>query len=104
MARSQAQNTGEEAAPPMPPRPGPNGAPPLPSRKPLMAANTAPQQPLVEMPGEEPSYGDAPPSYEDAMATDMQPVEGIQRADYAPPTVAEDPLLDSGRSEKSGWH
>lgn len=112
MARSQAQNTGSAAAPTQPPRPTDTkssaGAPPLPSRKPLAAAaaaNVAPQlQPHVQTSGEEPPYGDAPPSYEDAMAMDVQPVQGLQRTEYAPPAAAEDPLLNSGRGEKSGWH
>ncbi|THZ05724.1 hypothetical protein D6C95_02710 [Aureobasidium pullulans] len=116
MARAQAHNTGDiSSAPPMPPRPSyptdtktPSGAPPLPARKPVASAATVEtvHQPLqqVDHSGEEPPYGDAPPSYEDAMATDVQPMEGVRRADYAPPTVAEDPLLNSGRGEKSGWH
>jgi hypothetical protein len=102
----------------MPPRPNypadtktASGAPPLPARKPVASTATAQatQTPVqvvqhVEHSGEEPPYGDAPPSYEDAMAMDLQPVSGIQRAEYAPPVVAEDPLLNSGRGEKSGWH
>ncbi|KAI4748142.1 hypothetical protein E4T50_01549 [Aureobasidium sp. EXF-12298] len=120
MARAQAQGTsgGSSSAPPMPPRPNypadtktASGAPPLPARKPVASTATAQatQTPVqvvqhVEHSGEEPPYGDAPPSYEDAMAMDLQPVSGIQRAEYAPPVVAEDPLLNSGRGEKSGWH
>ncbi|KAG9620854.1 hypothetical protein KCV04_g13846, partial [Aureobasidium melanogenum] len=120
MARAQAQGAGgtNSSAPPMPPRPNypadtktASGAPPLPARKPVASTATAqaPQTPVqvvqhVEHSGEEPPYGDAPPSYEDAMAMDVQPVSGIQRAEYAPPVVAEDPLLNSGRGEKSGWH
>ncbi|KAI5209427.1 hypothetical protein E4T39_00871 [Aureobasidium subglaciale] len=118
MARAQVQGTSGDSssAPPMPPRPNypadvksPSGAPPLPARKPV-ASTAAPmdtfQTPVqhVEHSGDEPPYGDAPPSYEDTMATDVQPMDGIQRADYAPPAVAEDPLLNSGRGEKSGWH
>ncbi|KAI4747492.1 hypothetical protein E4T50_02238 [Aureobasidium sp. EXF-12298] len=120
MSRVQAQSTGDDpsSAPPIPPRPNypadtktPSGAPPLPARKPVPSAAPAetvqiPIQPVqyVEHSGEEPPFSDAPPSYEDAMATDVQPVGGIQRAEYAPPAVAEDPLLNSGRGEKSGWH
>ena len=119
MSRAQAQGTGDNlsSAPPMPPRPNypadtktASGAPPLPARKPVASSAPVesmqtPVQPVqyVEHSGEEPPHGDAPPSYEDAMATDVQPV-GIQRAEYAPPVVAEDPLLSSGRGEKSGWH
>jgi hypothetical protein len=117
MARAQAQSTSEDStsAPPVPPRPNypadtktPSGAPPLPARKPVASAAppAQPAQPVqhVEHSGDEPPFGDAPPSYEDAMATDVQPAGGIQRAEYAPPVVAEDPLLNSGRGEKSGWH
>lgn len=120
MARAQAQGTNgsQASAPPMPPRPNypadtktASGAPPLPARRPVGSTATAPasQTPAqvvqhVEHSGEEPAYGDAPPSYEDAIAMDVQPASGIQRAQYAPPVVAEDPLLSSGRGEKSGWH
>ncbi|KEQ77639.1 hypothetical protein M436DRAFT_34876 [Aureobasidium namibiae CBS 147.97] len=87
-------------------------APPLPARKPVASSLAPvetvqiPVQPVqhVEHSGEEPPFGDAPPSYEDAMATDVQPAGGIQRAEYVPPVTAEDPLLNSGRGEKSGWH
>jgi hypothetical protein len=99
MARAQAQGTSEDStsAPPVPPRPNypadtktPSGAPPLPARKPVASAapvgtTQTPAQPVqhVEHSGEEPPFGDAPPSYEDAMATDVQPAGGIQRAEYA---------------------
>ncbi|KAI4724612.1 hypothetical protein E4T49_07681 [Aureobasidium sp. EXF-10728] len=120
MARAQAQGTTDNtsSAPPVPPRPtyptdtkSASGAPPLPARKPVASTATAEsmQTPVqavqhVDHSGEEPPYGDAPPSYEDAVAMDVQPMSGIQRAEYAPPVVAEDPLLSSGRGEKSGWH
>ena len=122
MSRAQAQGTSHDpsSAPPIPPRPNypadtktPSGAPPLPARKPVASSAAvpaetihAPVQPVqhVEHSGEEPPFGDAPPSYEDAMAMDLQPASGIQRAEYVPPVVAEDPLLNSGRGEKSGWH
>ena len=89
MARAQAHNTGDiSSAPPMPPRPSyptdtktPSGAPPLPARKPVASATTVEtvHQPLqqVDHSGEEPPYGDAPPSYEDAMATEKL-AEGIR--------------------------
>ncbi|KAK0363031.1 hypothetical protein LTR02_012714 [Friedmanniomyces endolithicus] len=43
---------------------------------------------------------EAPPSYEDAVATNMPPVSA-PRPDYAPPLSADDDLL--GRDEKRGW-
>lgn len=120
MSRAQAQGTShnDSSAPPMPPRPNypadnktPSGAPPLPARKPVASAAPletmqTPVQPVqhVEHSGEEPPFGDAPPSYEDAVAMDVQPVSVVQRAEYVPPVAAEDPLLNSGRGEKSGWH
>ena len=119
MARAQAQSTSDSqsSAPPMPPRPNypadtktASGAPPLPARKPVASTTAQTTQPPVQVvqhvehSAEEPPYGDAPPSYEDAVAMDVQPVSGIQRTEYAPPVVAEDPLLSSGRGEKSGWH
>lgn len=39
-----------------------------------------------------PTYADAPPSYEDAIASDLQPVDA-PRPDYAPPPPAEDDVL-----------
>jgi len=45
-------------------------------------------------------YGEAPPSYEDAIAADLPPVDA-PRPDYAPPPVGEDDVLR--RDEKRGW-
>ncbi|KAK5156450.1 hypothetical protein LTR04_005626 [Oleoguttula sp. CCFEE 6159] len=45
-------------------------------------------------------YEDAPPSYEDAIAQDMPPVDG-PRSDYAPPPA--EPDVELSRSEKTGW-
>jgi hypothetical protein len=119
MARAHTQDTSHNptSAPPLPPRPSypadtktAFGGPSPPARKPVASVATGaiqtPVQPVqhVEHSGEESPFGDAPPSYEDAMATDVQPMGGIQRAEYAPPAVDEDPLLNSGRGEKSGWH
>ena len=47
-----------------------------------------------------PMYSEAPPSYEDAVAIDLAPVDA-PRPDYAPPAVTEDNALR--RDEKSGW-
>ena len=44
-----------------------------------------------------PAYSEAPPSYEDAIATGLPPVDA-PRPDYAPPPAVEDDLL--GRDEK----
>ncbi|KAK7550517.1 arrestin [Phyllosticta paracitricarpa] len=64
----------------------PNGIPP---RKPVPGGMTAspyyaPSSPSPIAPG----YEDAPPSYEDAIATNLPPVNGPRR-DYAPPPVPE---------------
>ena len=75
-------------------------SPALPARKPVpkphghspsTAHAPAPthQPPLQDNP---PLYSEAPPSYEDAVALDLAPVDGLRR-DYAPPTSAEDPLF-----------
>jgi hypothetical protein len=128
---AQASNPSHHQTPPaMPPRPNyprdtktPSGAPALPLRKPIASTVTA--EPVHVQPPPPPAFqqqhatataageqeellfgGDAPPSYDDAMGTDIQlPADGIHRADYAPPVVAEDALLNSGiGGEKSGWH
>ncbi|KAK3629244.1 hypothetical protein LTR56_018131 [Elasticomyces elasticus] len=46
-----------------------------------------------------PSYSEAPPSYEDAIATDLPPIDA-PRPNYAPPAAVDDDLL--GRDEKRG--
>ena len=53
---------------------------------------------LVEQ--QPPMYSEAPPSYEDAVATHLQPMD-VRRPDYAPPAAAEDDVLR--RDEKRGW-
>ena len=53
---------------------------------------------LVEQ--QPPMYSEAPPSYEDAMARDLQPVD-VPRPDYAPPAAIDDDALR--RNEKRGW-
>lgn len=45
-------------------------------------------------------YTDAPPSYEDAIASDLPPIDA-QRPNYEPPSTGEDNLL--GRDEKKGF-
>ena len=62
---------------------GSMGAPALPGHRPQQS------QP--------PEYSDAPPSYEDAVATDMPPVDA-PRPDYAPPPAGDDDVL--GMDEK----
>nr|POE59208.1 hypothetical protein CFP56_24477 [Quercus suber] len=47
-----------------------------------------------------PMYSEAPPSYEDAIATQIAPVVA-PRPQYAPPPTIEDDLL--GQDEKKGW-
>lgn len=56
-----------------------------------------PGQPVSQAP---PDYAEAPPSYEDAIATDIAPVDA-PRPDYAPPPSGDDHVL--GRDEKKGW-
>jgi len=46
-----------------------------------------------------PEYSEAPPSYEDAVAAELPPVNGL-RPDYQPPPPGVDDLLD--RDEKRG--
>jgi len=49
----------------------------------------------------EESYADAPPSYEDAIASKLQPVDGMRRPDYAPPAAAgEDDVLGGDEKRK----
>lgn len=47
----------------------------------------------------EQAYSDAPPSYEDAIASDLPPVDA-RRPEYAPPPAGEDEVLRS--DEKRG--
>ena len=46
-------------------------------------------------------YVDAPPSYEDAIATDLPPVDAEGRPAYAPPPPGEDDILNL--DEKKGF-
>lgn len=83
-----------------PTTPGPSAS--LPDRKPVMPPRPA-VAPASSMQPEAPppEYSEAPPSYEDAIAQDLPPVEGPRR-EYAPPAALEDdPML---RDEKRGWH
>ena len=50
--------------------------------------------------GEPPMYSDAPPSYEDAIAATLPPVNA-PRPNYEPPPAAEDDVLR--QDEKKGW-
>ncbi|KAK3710698.1 hypothetical protein LTR37_010117 [Vermiconidia calcicola] len=54
----------------------------------------------VAQPAQPPLYGDAPPSYEDAVASNLPPLDA-PRPDYAPPPAAEDDVL--GGDEKKGF-
>lgn len=56
-----------------------------------------PGQPVAQAP---PDYSEAPPSYEDAIAADVGPVNA-PRPDYAPPSTGEDHMLR--QDEKRGW-
>ena len=47
-----------------------------------------------------PMYGDAPPSYEDAIASDLPPIDA-PRPNYAPPPPVEDDILRG--DEKKGF-
>lgn len=83
--------------------------------KPTLGANTAPtSHPVTDMPSEanhhapplpsrpgEAPYADAPPSYEDAIAEDLPPVDGYRPAYVQQPT-GQDSLLH--QDEKRGWH
>jgi hypothetical protein len=52
------------------------------------------EQPQQHLNDSAPEYGDAPPSYEDAIASDLPPVRA-QRPQYAPPPMGEDGKLFS---------
>lgn len=58
------------------------------------------RQGMAMPPQQQPPYDDAPPSYEDAIATDLAPVD-VPRPNYQPPPVAEDDVLR--RDEKKGF-
>lgn len=86
-----------QAPPSLPPEKADRPVPATPTEKPdpsaaAAAASNLTPQPLM--------YGDAPPSYEDAVADDMAPINA-PRPDYAPPPVAEDDILR--KDEKKGW-
>lgn len=72
----------------VPPTPIQETAPHIPAR---------PGQPVPQAP---PDYSEAPPSYEDAIATDIAPVNA-PRPDYAPPPAGDDHMLR--QDEKKGW-
>ena len=65
---------------------------------PTPANESAPELPL--RPGDPELYDDAPPSYEDAVAAGVGPVDA-PRPSYVPPTPVEDNLLR--QDEKRGW-
>lgn len=70
--------------------PGPvkDTAPEIPAR---------PGQPVPQPP---PDYAEAPPSYEDAIANDLPPVDA-PRPEYVPPPSGDDHMLR--QDEKKGW-
>lgn len=77
---------------------GANQIPPTPIEAEGSSAPQFPARPGVA--SAEEIYGDAPPSYEDAIASDLPPVVA-PRPTYAPPPASEDPLLAS--DEKKAW-
>ena len=56
-----------------------------------------PGQPVPQPP---PDYAEAPPSYEDAIANDLPPVDA-PRPEYVPPPSGDDHMLR--QDEKKGW-
>ena len=59
-----------------------------------------PARPGTVQSAQPPLYGDAPPSYEDAVASSLPPLDA-PRPDYAPPPAGEDVVL--GGDEKKGF-
>ncbi|RMY44098.1 hypothetical protein D0864_15696 [Hortaea werneckii] len=90
---TQHSDFGANQVPPTPvDSPDPSGRPAVPPRKAVPGASAAEST--------EPAFEDAPPSYEDAIAGNVRPVNA-PRPDYAPPPTGEDELL--GKNEKKGW-
>ncbi|KAI7310071.1 hypothetical protein KC315_g12725 [Hortaea werneckii] len=90
---TQQSDFGSNQVPPTPvDSPDPSGRPAVPPRKAVPGASAAEST--------EPAFEDAPPSYEDAIAGNVRPVNA-PRPDYAPPPTGEDELL--GKDEKKGW-
>merc|ERR1711939_1076915 len=90
---TQQSDFGANQVPPTPvDSPDPSGRPAVPPRKAVPGASAAEST--------EPAFEDAPPSYEDAIAGNVRPVNA-PRPDYAPPPTGEDELL--GKDEKKGW-
>lgn len=75
-----------------------NSVPPTPIDAPTDGYLPAAQQGSSSQP--EQPYNDAPPSYEDAIASSLPPVDA-RRPDYAPPPAGEDEVLRS--DEKKGF-
>ncbi|KAI7400733.1 hypothetical protein KC336_g14811 [Hortaea werneckii] len=89
---AQQSDFGANQVPPTPvDSPDPSGRPAVPPRKAVPSASAAEST--------EPTFEDAPPSYEDAIAGNVRPVNA-PRPDYAPPPTGEDELL--GKDEKKG--
>ena len=77
-----------------------NTVPPTPIDAPtdgyLPAAQQGSLQPDPEIPN------DAPPSYDEAMASGVPPVETSRRPDYAPPPAGEDEVLNMDEKKGGG--
>lgn len=80
---------------------GSNQIPPTPVDLGRSSSHAWPGHPGQPVNGPAPDYGDAPPSYEDAIANDAPPVV-TPRPTYAPPAPVDDPML--GGDEKKGVH
>jgi len=79
---------------------GANQVPPTPVESGLAGPSSMPAVPGASAEQQPPMYDDAPPSYEDAIATNLPPVDA-PRPEYAPPPAGEDDVLR--RDEKRGW-
>lgn len=89
---AEAQHNPEFGSNQIPPTPVDFGGP---------GGHAWPGQPGQPANGPAPDYGDAPPSYEDAIANDAPSVVA-PRPTYAPPAPVDDPML--GGDEKKGMH
>lgn len=90
---AQQHGFGANQVPPTPPEgPTPPAMPPRKGVNEGAAASGSATEPQT--------YNDAPPSYEDAVANDVGPVNA-PRPEYAPPPPREDDVLRS--DEKKGW-
>ena len=79
---------------------GAGQVPPTPMDEAGPSMKEPPPRPGLAVEADPPAYSEAPPSYEDAIAVSLPPVDA-PRPEYVPPAAAEDDLL--GRDEKRGW-